>query len=83
MASSGLEAKEAFETYAKFGKTEAQIKELKGGLRLETRNAQKLMKETGVIDAKYTTQLLDNDIARVIGKLCTSDPAKYPKGRLV
>jgi hypothetical protein len=41
------------------------------------------MKETGVIDAKYTTQLLDNDIARVIGKLCTSDPAKYPKGRLV
>ena len=61
-ASSDIDAKQAFETYAKFGKTEAQIKELKGGLRIETRNVQKLMKETGVIDAKYASQLLDNDI---------------------
>ncbi|CAF0835781.1 unnamed protein product [Brachionus calyciflorus] len=77
MASGGSDI---FEKYAKFGKTEAQIKEMKGGLRIETRNVQKLMKESGVIDSKYTTQLLDNDIMRVIGKLTTSSPAKYPKG---
>ena len=38
------------------------------------------MKESGVIDAKYTTQLLDNDIMRVIGKLTQANAAKYPKG---
>lgn len=54
-----------FEKYARFGKTEAQIKEMKGGLRIETRNIQKLMKESGVIDSKYTTQLLDNDISKI------------------
>lgn len=81
MASGGSsDVKNVFETYAKFGKTEAQIKEMKGGLRIETRNIQKLMKETGIIDSKYTTQLLDNDISRVIGKLVTSNPTKYPKG---
>lgn len=53
-----------FEKYARFGKTEAQIKEMKGGLRIETRNIQKLMKESGVIDSKYSTQLLDNDISK-------------------
>ena len=41
MASAG----NAFETYAKFGKTEAQLKEAKGGLRIEQKNIQKLMKE--------------------------------------
>ncbi|RNA35194.1 tubulin polymerization-promoting family member 2-like [Brachionus plicatilis] len=71
---------DVFEKYAKFGKTEAQVKEMKGGLRIETRNVQKLMKESGVIDSKYSTQLLDNDIMRVIGKLTTSNPTKYPKG---
>lgn len=70
----------AFEQYAKFGKTEAQVKEMKGGLRIETRNIQKLMKESGIIDAKYTTQLLDTDISRVIGKLTQSNAAQYPKG---
>jgi hypothetical protein len=54
--------KEIFEKYAKFGKTEAQIKELKGAHRIETKNVQKLMKESGVVDAKYASQLLDNDI---------------------
>jgi hypothetical protein len=78
MASGG--SNDVFEKYARFGKTEAQIKEMKGGLRIETKNVQKMMKEAGVVDAKYTTQLLDNDIARVIGKLVTSSPAKYPKG---
>lgn len=73
----------AFEQYAKFGKTEAQVKEMKGGLRIETRNIQKLMKESGIIDAKYTTQLLDTDISRVIGKLTQSNAAQYPKGTLV
>ena len=53
-----------FEKYAKFGKTEAQLKELKGALRIETRNVQKLMKECGIVDSKYTSQLLDNDIRR-------------------
>ncbi len=42
---------DVFEKYAKFGKTEAQIKEMKGGLRIEQRNVQKLMKECGVINA--------------------------------
>lgn len=64
MASGGSSSvNELFEKYAKFGKTEAQVKEMKGGLRIETRNIQKLMKESGVIDSKYTTQLLDNDIS--------------------
>ena len=65
MASNAGGAKEAFEKFAKFGKTEAQIKEMKGGLRIETRNVQKLMKESGVIDKAYTTQLLDNDISKL------------------
>ena len=63
-ASSSSDAKSIFEKYAKFGKTEAQIKEMKGGLRIETRNIQKLMKESMVIDSKYTSQLLDNDISK-------------------
>jgi hypothetical protein len=77
---SASEINTVFEQYAKFGKTEAQVKEMKGGLRIETRNVQKLMKESGVLDAKYTSQLLDNDIMRVIGKLTQSNAAKYPKG---
>lgn len=63
-AASVTGTKDIFEKYAKFGKTEAQVKEMKGGLRIETRNVQKLMKESGVIDSKYTTQLLDNDISK-------------------
>lgn len=59
---------DVFEKYAKFGKTEAQIKEMKGGLRIETRNVQKLMKESGVIDSKYSTQLLDNDISKIYAR---------------
>jgi hypothetical protein len=77
---SASEINTVFEQYAKFGKTEAQVKEMKGGLRIETRNVQKLMKESGVLDAKYTSQLLDNDIMRVIGKLTQINAAKYPKG---
>ena len=59
MASGGSDA---FDKYAKFGKTEAQLKEAKGGLRIEQKNIQKMMKETGVIDGKYASQLLDNDM---------------------
>ncbi len=55
---------DAFEKYAKFGKTEKQVGEMKGNLRIETRNVQKMMKETGVIDAKYSSNLLDNDISK-------------------
>lgn len=54
---------EAFEKYAKFGKTEKQVAEMKGNLRIETRNIQKMMKENGVLDAKYSSNLLDNDIS--------------------
>ena len=54
---------DAFEKYAKFGKTEKQVAEMKGNLRIETRNVQKMMKETSVIDAKYSSNLLDNDIS--------------------
>lgn len=54
---------EAFEKYAKFGKTEKQVAEMKGNLRIETRNIQKMMKETGVLDSKYSSNLLDNDIS--------------------
>lgn len=64
MASAGSGTGDVFEKFAKFGKTESQVKEMKGGLRMETRNVQKLMKESGVIDAKYSTQLLDNDISK-------------------
>jgi hypothetical protein len=56
---------DVFEMYAKFGKTDAQIKELKGNLRIESRNIQKLMKESKVIDSKYSSNLLDNDISNI------------------
>jgi hypothetical protein len=62
------EYNDIFEKYAKFGKTEAQIKEMKGGLRIEQRNVQKLFKESGVLTAKYTAQLLDNDMGKFIIK---------------
>jgi hypothetical protein len=74
MASAGY----VFDKYARFGKSEAQIKEMKTGLRIESKNVQKLCKECGVIDAKYPSQLLDNDIMRVIGRLTTE--GKHPRG---
>ena len=77
MASGGnSDLKEAFDKYSRFGKTEAQSKEK--DLRIESKNIQKMMKDGGVIDSKYTSQLLDNDIARVLGKLTTS--GTYQKG---
>lgn len=66
----GSNLHEIFEKYARFGKTEAQIKEAKGGLRIETKNIQKLCKESGVLDAKYPSQLLDNDISNFIFIVC-------------
>jgi len=77
MASGGSGGlKEAFDKYARFGKTETQMKEKE--CRIESKNLQKMMKDTGVIDGKYSTQLFDNDIARVLGKLCTG--GTYAKG---
>lgn len=77
MASGGNAGlKQAFDTFARFGKTEAQLKEK--DLRIESKNIQKMMKEAGVVDSKYSTQLLDNDIARVLGKLTSG--GTYPKG---
>ena len=68
--------KDAFEKYSRFGKTEAQLKEK--DLRIESKNIQKMMKDANLIDSKYPTQLLDNDIARVLGKLTTG--GTYVKG---
>ncbi|UJR33221.1 hypothetical protein I4U23_020676 [Adineta vaga] len=77
MASGGnSDLKEAFDKYSKFGKTEAQLKEK--DVRIESKNIQKMMKDGGIVDSKYTTQLLDNDIARVLGKLTTG--GTYQKG---
>ena len=77
MASSGnSDLKEIFDRYCKFGKTEAQLKEKE--IRIESKNIQKMMKDTSIIDSKYPTQLLDNDIARVLGKLIAV--GTYPKG---
>ena len=58
-------AEGVYEMYAKFGKTESQVKEMKGGLRIESRNVQKLMKESKVLDTKYSSNLLDNDISKI------------------
>ncbi|CAF1351588.1 unnamed protein product [Rotaria magnacalcarata] len=71
---SGL--KQAFDQFARFGKSESQLKEK--DIRIESKNVQKLMKEAGVVDGKYTSQLLDNDMARVLGKLTSS--GTYTKG---
>jgi hypothetical protein len=77
MASSGGGGlKEVFDKYSRFGKTEAQLKEK--DLRIDSKNVQKMMKDCGVVDSKYSTQLLDNDIARVLGKLTSG--GTYPKG---
>jgi len=77
MASGGSGGlKEAFDKYSRFGKTESQLKEK--DIRIDSKNIQKMMKDAGVVDSKYTTQLLDNDIARVLGKLTSG--GTYPKG---
>merc|ERR1739836_103469 len=39
-----------------------------------------MMKECGVLDSKYSSNLLDNDIMRIIGQLAKSSPGDYPKG---
>jgi hypothetical protein len=77
MASGGSgDLKEAFDKYSRFGKTESQLKEK--DIRIDSKNIQKMMKDGGVVDSKYSTQLLDNDIARVLGKLTSG--GTYPKG---
>ncbi|CAF0828957.1 unnamed protein product [Rotaria sp. Silwood1] len=79
--SSGLQ--KAFDKYSKFGKTQAQLTD-RHGLRIGSAGIQKMMKDCSLIDTKYTSQLLDNDIARVLGKLTIgSNETKsmhYPKG---
>ena len=77
MASGGSGSlKDAFDKYSRFGKTETQLKDK--DIRIDSKNIQKLMKDAGVIDSKYTTQLLDNDMARVLGKLTSG--GTYAKG---
>lgn len=75
-SNSSNELKDKFDQYARFGKTEAQLKEK--DIRIESKNIQKLMKDARIIDSKYTSQLLDNDIARVLGKLTSG--GTYQKG---
>lgn len=75
--------KQAFDKYSKFGKTQAQLAD-HNQLRIGSAGIQKMMKDCSLIDAKYTSQLLDNDIARILGKLTTATAAAgsvhYPKG---
>ena len=79
--SSGLQ--KAFDRYSKFGKTQAQLAD-QNGLRIGSAGIQKMMKDCSLIGGKYTSQLLDNDIARVLGKLTInlneSGAVHYPKG---
>ena len=83
-ASSGL--RQAFDKYSKFGKTHAQLAD-HNELRIGSAGIQKMMKDCSLIDTKYTSQLLDNDIARVLGKITTGTPeagtVHYPKGTYV
>ena len=72
----GNDLRDIYDKYSRFGKTEAQLKEKE--IRIESKNIQKLMKDTRVIDTKYPTQLLDIDINRVLGKLTTA--GTYVKG---
>ncbi|CAF0776934.1 unnamed protein product [Didymodactylos carnosus] len=69
----------AFDKYSKFGRTHVQLHDT-DELRIGSFNIQKMMKDTGIVDSEYTTQLLDNDIARVLGKLTTHGDEKYPTG---
>lgn len=82
--SSGLQ--KAFDKYSKFGKTQAQLND-HHGLRIGSAGIQKMMKDCSLIDGKYTSQLLDNDIARVLGKLALGSngtkSVQYPKGTYV
>jgi hypothetical protein len=82
--SSGL--RQAFDKYSKFGKTHAQLAD-HNELRISSAQIQKMMKDCSLINSKYTSQLLDNDIARVLGKLTTGTPeagsVHYPKGTYV
>ena len=79
--SSGLQ--KAFDKYSKFGKTQAQLND-HNGIRIGSAGIQKMMKDCSLIDTKYTSQLLDNDLARVLGKLTTGSNGPgsihYPKG---
>jgi hypothetical protein len=79
--SAGL--RKAFDKYSKFGKSQAQLAD-HTELRIGSAGIQKMMKDCALIDTKYTSQLLDNDIARVLGKLTTSTnetgAVHYPKG---
>ncbi|CAF3678301.1 unnamed protein product [Rotaria socialis] len=79
--SSGL--RQAFDKYSKFGKTQAQLAD-HNELRIGSGGIQKMMKDCSLLNSKYTSQLLDNDIARVLGKLTTgaaeAGVTHYPKG---
>ena len=76
----------AFNKYSKFGKTQAQLTD-HNGLRIGSASIQKMMKDCSIVDTNYTSQLLDNDIARVLGKLTIDSNGKnlvhYPKGTYV
>ena len=75
--------RQAFDKYSKFGKSHTQLTD-HSELRIGSPGIQKMMKDCSLINSKYTSQLLDNDIARVLGKLTTGMPETgsihYPKG---
>jgi len=74
-----MDSYDVFDKYARFGKTEIQIKGMRE-IRIEERQIQHMMKDANVIDSEYSSQALDNDMSRLIGQLKQSDPDKYPKG---
>jgi hypothetical protein len=75
--------RKAFDKYSKFGKSQAQVA-IPSGLRIGSAGIQKMMKDCSLTDGKYTPHLLDNDIARVLGKLTIHSneigAIHYPKG---
>ncbi|RMZ93397.1 hypothetical protein BpHYR1_000289 [Brachionus plicatilis] len=67
-----------FEKHTKLDMTEEQVKRLKGGLRFRSENIEKLVIDSGIIDSKYTVEMFNTDLKKVIRKFSAS--GKYPKG---
>lgn len=54
-----------FDKYTIFGKTEDQIRRIKGGPRFKDENIQKLLVESGIIDSKYTAENFNSDFSKI------------------
>ena len=67
-SSTSLALQKVFDKYPKLNRTQAQLAD-HNELRINSASIQKMMKDCSLIDAKYTSQLLNNDIVCVLGKL--------------